>query len=367
MSDKIQYYDSNDYDDGFYVKDARKRAVRKSSTKTPQPEQKAKKSLFGRFIRSFLVIIAIMLILAGIYITLVLSRINYTNEVPDHTLAEETGSLKSENNIENIMIFGEDNHKENEHGRADTMILLTIDKVHNQLKQTSFMRDIYLYIPGHEYNKLNASYVYGGAKLTVETIEYNFGIKIDNYIIVDFNSFTDIVNSLGGIDLELSREEIEYINMQSYRNHQTQSEQELDPDSFSYYYNEKEEQVAKVHLNGRQALWYARDRDSIGVDFDRTQRQRIVVNTVFDKFRSSDPFSTMYAVYNASPYLTTNMSPSDLTLKGFELIRALDYERCEHRLPSTDNYYDVWNDSGLALQIADEDLQKQRLYDFIFQ
>ena len=359
-----------DYGDGFYVSDARKNAITRSRTPKPQqmPVKKKKKSgCFGKLISFLLIAIAIILIITGIYLISVLSRINYTGENPDHSISENDGIiLRDDSNINNILLFGEDNHKENEHGRADTMILLTIDKKHNQLKQTSFMRDIYLYIPGQGYNKLNAAYVFGGPKLAAETIEYNFGIKIDNYLIVDFNSFTDIVDSLGGIDLELTYDEIEYINMQSLRNHQTDKEKELDPDSYTYYTNAKDETVAKVHLIGRQALWYARDRDSAGSDFDRTNRQRTVINTILNKFKSSNPITLMSAIYSASPYISTNMSSSGLFGNGFEIFLALNYERFEHRIPSMDNYYDVWNESGLALQIADTELENQRLYDFVF-
>ena len=149
------------------------------------------------------------------------------------------------------------------------------------------MRDIFVSIPGYDDNKLNAAYAFGGAKLACETLELNFGIRIDNYLIVDFNSFTDIVDSLGGIDLELTYNEITYINWQSYRNHQTEDENELKADEYTYYLDRDGYEVALVHVNGRQALWYARDRDSAGSDFDRTQRQRIVINTIFNKLFKS--------------------------------------------------------------------------------
>ncbi len=265
------------------------------------------------------------------------------------------------------MLFGEDNHKDDENGRADSMILLTIDKNNRKLKQTSFMRDLYLYIPGEGYNKLNAAFSLGGAKLACETIEYNFGIRIDDYLIIDFNSFTDIVDSLGGVDIELTREEIEYINWQSYRNKQVDTETEIDPDDYTYHTNDNGEEVSSVHINGRQALWYARDRDSAGSDFDRTKRQRIVIDTIFTKLKGAGPLKLLGTIYAASGYLTTDMGPLSLCGKGLDLVFALGYERSEHRIPESDNYYDVYNETGMALQIADEDLERQRLYEFVFE
>lgn len=370
MSDRNIYSSSNDdYGDGFY--DGESENIQyEEQDKIPvnyPPPQKKKKGTFGKIIRTLFVLFAILLVVTGVYLIVVLSRVNYSADTPDHSVSENDGiTLKSEDGIENILLFGEDNHTEGENGRADSIILLTVDKNHNLLKQTSFMRDIYLYIPGYYYSKLNAAYSLGGPKLAAETIEYNFGIKIDDYIIIDFNSFTDIVDSVGGVDLELTYDEIEYINWQSYRNKQVDTETELDPDSYEYEYNKNDDYVAIVHLNGRQALWYARDRDSAGSDFDRTQRQRTVINTIFSKLKGSDPITLMRTIYSASEYLTTNMNGIDLSGKGIELMFALKYDRKEYRIPSGDNYYDVWNESGQALQIDDEDLERERLYNFVF-
>lgn len=374
MPDERDIYSSSpasrkDYGDGFY-EDDREYIPENDNDKRRMPVQSqkpGKKKKTGKVIRGILLIFAVILILTGIYLIIVLSRVNYTNEYPDHSIAENDGiTLRSESSIVNIMLFGEDNHKEGETGRADSMILLTIDKNHKKLKQTSFMRDIYLYIPGNGYNKLNAAFSIGGAKLACETIEYNFGIRIDDYMIIDFNSFTDIVNALGGIDIELTYDEIVYINWQSYRNKQVDTETEIDPDSFTYHTNDNGEEVTSVHLNGRQALWYARDRDSAGSDFDRTKRQRIVIDTILSKLKNADPIKLLYTIYAASGYLTTDMNALDLCGKGLDILFALGYERSEHRLPTSDNYYDVYNETGMALQIADEDLEKQRLYEFVF-
>ena len=133
------------------------------------------------------------------------------------------GELLQDSKVLNVMLFGEDNRQEDDHGRTDTMIMLTIDNHHKKIKLTSFQRDSYVYIPGHGYDKINASYTLGGAKLSIKTIESNFGIKIDRYAVVDFESFTKIIDTLGGIDMELTADEIEYINYQMYKNGQVES------------------------------------------------------------------------------------------------------------------------------------------------
>ncbi len=381
MSDRDIYSNStDDYGDGYYADDTEQYDpyitdgeyntngyYNQGRQPVGKRKNRKKKGKFKKIIKIILIILAVLILFTAVFMTIVLARVNYSSENPDHSVSENDGiSLRSESGIENIFLFGEDNHSDGGHGRADTMILLTLDKNRNLLKQTSFMRDIYIYIPGYYYAKLNEAYAIGGAKLAVETIEYNFGIKADKYMVVDFNSFTDIVDSLGGIDLELTYDEIEYINWQSYRNKQVDTETEIDPDSFEYDYNDNDEYVANVHLNGRQALWYARDRDSAGSDFDRTKRQRIVIDTILSKLKNSDPIKLMAALYSSSEYLTTNMDAFTLLGEGFDLLSALRYERSEHRVPTGDNYYDVRNETGEALQIDDQELEKERLHNFIF-
>ena len=343
MSDRDIYSNgSDDYGDGYYNDEQNKYSTdtdignyyQNDSGDNRNPKRqpvrsrnnRKNKGTFRVILKVFFIVPALLILSLVIFMTVVLARVHYSEENPDHSISENDGiNLRSESGIENILIFGEDNHQDGEHGRADTMILLTLDKKRGMLKQTSFMRDIYLYIPGYYYAKLNEAYAVGGAKLSAETIEYDFGIKIDSYIIVDFNSFTDIVNSLGGIDIDLTYDEIEYINWQSYRNNQTDTEHEIDPDSFNYEYNDN-----------------------------------------LSKFKNSDPINLMAAMYSSSEYITTNMNAFALCGKSLDLLSALGYERSEHRVPTGDNYYDVRNETGEALQIDNQELENQRLYDFIF-
>ena len=174
-----------------------------------------------KILKIILSIILIFLLILGVFYLLIILRIHYTDEHPDtDSVISEIGELKSQKNIENILIFGADNHAQDEYGRSESIILLSIDKQHHLQKQTSFLRDLYVTIPGYGEDRLNAAFSYGGAKLATETIEYNFGIKIDSYAVVDFESFTAIIDAMGGIDLPLTAEEIDYINWQCWRNKQ---------------------------------------------------------------------------------------------------------------------------------------------------
>ncbi|MDO4748506.1 MAG: LCP family protein, partial [Eubacteriales bacterium] len=172
----------------------------------------------------------------------------------DNANTVKTDSLLSNEYVLNILLFGQDAHGsgENDYGRSDTIILLSLDNLHKKIKLTSFQRDTYVTVPGYGDGKLNSAFSLGGVPLAVEMIEANFGIQVDKYACVDFNSFRKIVNVLGGVDIELSIDEIEYINAQIDVNNQL-SKTEFLPIDYS-----KETQV--VHLDGYQALWYARNR-----------------------------------------------------------------------------------------------------------
>ncbi len=334
----------------------------------PSEETRKKKHTVFKVITTIL----LLLILSGMgFVLFVISRINYSRENPDHeSIIEAVGELKSDSQVQNIMIFGADNHAADENGRSDSMILLSIDKKHHIIKQTSFMRDLYVTIPDYGQNRINAAFSYGGAKLAVETIEYNFGIEIDNYLVLDYDSFTAIINALDGIDIELTEEEIDYINWQSWRNKQVESRDELDTNSYEYHENDNEELVTTVHLNGRQALWHARNRGQEGIcsgdDFTRTARQRVVVNTILTKLQSANPFTLARMVYDVAPMITTNMNLGDTLSTSMGMPFYLGYDRMEFRVPQSFNYSDTWVGDAQVLTIDNPEEEKKALRQFVF-
>ncbi len=358
---------AEDYGDNFTEDES----YSKRQRKTNEPKQKMPKRKKGRastVIKIILIIILLLMLFLGIYTALVISRINYTDEHADNeSITNEVGELRRDDGVVNLLVFGTDNHSEDEYGRSDSIIMLSIDYNHRLLKQTSFLRDLYVTIPGYGKDKLNAAFSYGGAKLATETIEYNFGIAVDSYCILDYSGFTSIIDAMNGIDLRLTETEIRYINWQSYRNHQTDTKTELDPDSYEYTEDEQGNTTANVHLNGRQALWYARDRDSAGSDFDRTSRQRTVMDTVFSQLKHSDPFTMLRVIYEAAPMITTDMSRLDTLNTAIRTPFLLSYGRKEHRVPQSDNFYNDTSESGAQiLVISDTDKEKQSLYSFVF-
>ena len=143
-----------------------------------------------------------------IYAYRTLNSFNYQdlNNRDDNSVLQDIdgNDLINDKMILNIMLIGSDSMSVGDHGRSDSLLILSLDIRHKKIKITSLMRDIWLTIPGHGQDRFNAAYAFGGPKLTIETIEKNFGIYIDRYAIVDFDGFSNIIDSLGGIDLELT-------------------------------------------------------------------------------------------------------------------------------------------------------------------
>ena len=113
-------------------------------------------------------------------------------------------NLTFNKNVINILLVGSDHGAiKGDHGRSDSIMIATVNFKTKELKLTSLMRDMYVEIPGHGHNKLNAAYAFGGVELLYQTIAKNFGIKIDNYCVVDFSTFEKVINKVGGVEISL--------------------------------------------------------------------------------------------------------------------------------------------------------------------
>lgn len=345
----------------------------------------------GRSVRIVAIVLSIIFLLSGsgiLYYYSVLNSLNFNsfinNNNPNSTAATiaplegdatnlslSEGELLQDSKILNVMLFGEDNKKGNEHGRSDTMIMLSIDNRHKKLKLTSFQRDTYVYIPGYGYNKLNSAYTEGGAQLTIQAIEANFGVKVDRYAVVDFDSFKKIIDTLGGIDIELTQDEIDYINYQMYKNHQVSE------------YTTIKDAPGIVHLDGQEALWYARNRgldknedgNEIGIDgddWDRTSRQRKLLETLFNDMKSADLGQIISIVGSIGPLVTTNLKKNEITALVSHSLTYLSYDVEQNYVPTEGFwYYDdntiINGESTSTIKFTDLNAQRIAFARFIFE
>lgn len=211
----------------------------------------------------------------------------------------EINSVEKNNNVSNILLIGSDSGDFNEIGRSDSMMILTIDNQNKSLKLISLARDTLVNIPGHGYEKLTHAYAYGKAELLLETIEKNFKIDIDDYIAVNFNSFIDLVDVIGGVEIDIHEKEISHLN-------------DVIVNSFNLAEKEAEEPQfirsdGKQLLNGYQALAYARIRqiDSI---YERDKRQRDVLKSIANKLVELPVSSYPKVIKEMLPYVDVNIS-----------------------------------------------------------
>lgn len=344
----------NDYLNDFEQKP---KDVPVSKRKQPQPQEyskggdrkksaplKKKRGGLFRFIVSVLLIFAVVFVGATGYLTTVFMSADYQKPERGYTSSTSSMTLKSDPFVENILLIGVDDRKGGTVSRSDTMILVSIDKKHGQIKMTSFMRDTYVTIPGHGEDKMNAACVYGGPQLVVETIEYNFGIDVDNYVLVDFNAFKDVIDSLGGVTVAVEQREAEYINRTSKQNI---------------------EYGDAVTLNGEEALVYVRIR-YLDSDFYRTQRQRKVISAILSQVKKSNPLDLIETGKTVLSYVETDMNPVELSLlaEGAVLL-YMRYDIVQARVPF-DNKYTSATIGGASVLTIDKAETSELIQDFIY-
>lgn len=224
--------------------------------------------------------------------------------------------------ILNILLIGEDQWDNEDYGRSDTMILVQINAKTDTVTMTSFLRDLYLPIPGYGSNRLNASYAWGGTELLNETLTGNFGVQIDGTIEVGYHGFIYLIDQLGGVDVTLTPEEAAYMT-----EHGGARESE-----------KWQIQEGPNHLDGNQALAYSRIR-FIDSDFVRTQRQRTVLIQILEKFQSMHTEELLEIINQMLEQSTTSFTNEELLLYALGFFPVLtDCEIATQQIPAEGTY-----------------------------
>ncbi len=315
------------------------------------PKTKKKKSGFKRFLIA--VALIIVFLAAGLYILVgkVYAEMNYEE------IASVSDSPMKEEGVTNILLIGNDSRENGEDGRSDAMILLSISNKTKKIYMTSLLRDMYVDIPGHKSNRLNAAYSYGGAELLMQTIEQNFDIHISRYVLVNFEAFANLVDAVGGVDLELTSKEVEYVNGYLVEYNILLGR----PEGTDYF---DDLSGGMVHLNGPQALAYCRNR-YIGTDFGRTERQRKVLTEVIHKLPKGMLTNPKKLIDGLMPNLTTNLTQTECYRLSLMAPKILTYDIVQNSIPIEGTYKDATIREMAVLEV-DFDANKKFLQENLY-
>ncbi|EJT5925413.1 LCP family protein [Clostridium perfringens] len=287
-----------------------------------------------------LVLILVILGLIGVGTYYINSKINKVQkvEINKENLSINEKKVKEENHIKNIALFGIDAPK-GKVGRSDAIMILTLDEEHKVMKLTSIMRDSYVDIPGHGDDKITHAYAFGGPELAMKTLNENFKVNVEDFMSVNFTSLPEIIDKLGGVKINIIPEEIHNI----------------------IGITSSGEQV----LNGEQALAYSRIRYATGGDYKRTERQRVVLEAVFEKLKSTPIKEYPSLIDDFLPYIETNMSSMDMIKLDTDAAPLVKGNLETARFP-LDGYCDGKMINGVWYLVYDRQATLNQIQEYIY-
>lgn len=310
------------------------------------PAGKKHKKKKNPLIAAIAVLMCIVLLVTALTMP-VLSKINYDKKEDNAYVSAD--ELRSSSSVTNILLLGVDarSEEDDETSRSDTMMLISIDSANHCIKMTSFQRDTWIYIPCKDKSqRLNAACSYGGYSAVADTIEYNFGIKIDGYVVTDFEMFQVMVDSIGGVEIDVTEAEAKEVT-----NHQSR-------------YGGVTLESGLHTLTGEQALAYCRIR-KIDTDWKRTERQRTVMEKILSGIAKSGPISAYSTLNDVAPYIETSLTKSQIIKAGFKAISCVSggFEQTSCPFDGTWKYT---SKGGASVITMDVDDNKDKLIEFIY-
>ena len=265
-------------------------------------------------VRNFLAALVVIILAAGIggfmYLRSLLQTVNPVEleESLQNSISEQVKADEKMKNYWNIALFGVDSRDQDllsGDNRSDTIMVCSINKKNGEMKLVSVYRDTLLDIGGGEFRKCNSAYAYGGPQQAVAMLNSNLDLNMTDFVTIGFEALIDAIDSFGGIDLEITDEEMEYMN--SYM------------DDMYYEIGRDYEELTESgmqHLSGIQATAYCRIRYTAGDDFKRAERQRTVLSLLFKKAKESNPLLWIRAIKNVAPEIATSLRSTEMIRLG---------------------------------------------------
>lgn len=222
------------------------------------------------------------------------------------------GSNRINSSVTNVAIFGVDKRKNEKVGRSDSIMVVSFDGIHKEIKIVSILRDSRVLIDGHGKDKLGHAFFYGGANLAVKTLNKNFDLDIRDYLALNFGQMIHIIDAFNGVDVKISREQVDEINgvIQSTKEYRKSPKLE--------HFREKEK---IVHLNGAQALSYARIRKKDD-EHHRAARQQVILDMLLDKLSKMKVSEYPGLLKRLMPYIDTSLGMQEMLFFGSFMLKG---------------------------------------------
>ena len=258
-----------------------------------------------KIITKVLLVILLLLIILGIIGWYIfnnkLSKVHYEG-IPEEQIEVNEGVELEKKGYRNIAIFGVDSRADTyDDTRSDCIIIASINQETNEVKLISVYRDSFLNIDGHGLDKVTHAYAFGGAELSINTLNKNLDLDIKEYVSVNFGAVVDIINEIGGVEIKIENAELQYIN--NYI------------DGIDKQEGTKTEHITKAglqNLNGVQALAYSRIRYTAGGDYKRAERMRDVLSATFAKAQKLSITELNRMLNKLLPEVSTNIKVNEI-------------------------------------------------------
>lgn len=318
--------------------------------KIPKSKSRHKKK-HSKLKIAVIVLVVLLLAIVGLCVAIVWQITGSGVDVVDPSevdpTAEEVQIAKEDqidNDVYNVLLVGTDSRDPNaDMGRSDSMMLVSFNKNEGKSSVISFLRDTLVDIDGYGKSRLGHTYAYGGVGLTINTLNQQFGLDIQNYVTINFENLVNIIDELGGIEVTLTEEEAEYYRQNGM------------PDI----------QAGPVTLTGSQALAHARNR-TLDSDFGRTRRQRSVMYGIYRKvLEQRDPSTLMSLITYCMTQVKTNMSVTEIYNMASDVLSVDNLKTQQAAVPQEGTYNSITYE-GMAVLEIDMEANKQYINELLY-
>ena len=280
------------------------------------------------------------------------------NSIHDRMSSIANKKTVSDEDVYNVLLVGADRQDQTWNGNSDSMILVSVDKENNRVTMVSLMRDTYVDIPEIGYWKLNHAYAMGAGPLLCQTVTNNYKIEVDRYIAVDYWNLVDIIDTIGGVSLDITAAEAEVMN--GYIDDMCKRQLKIDPSAHFVPY-----EGGSIYCDGVQAVAYARNRMVGNSDYQRTERQRYLLQQLLAEVKQMSVAQMTEKMKSILGYVTTNIPETEIWSMLSEFPDMLQYKIETERIPY-DNMYDTISVNGEGMLVPDWEPTIEKLHEFIY-